>query len=98
MRKLAIINAENTNVAALRAKAGPVPTTAIRLPTIAEARICTSRPVDQLTELAASRWSSVVSTGITAWTVGLKNVFPAAMPAATRYACQAPCGQSSDIA
>ena len=46
--------------------------------------VFTSRAVDQPTELAASRWSSVVSTGMTAWTVGLKKVLPPAMPAATR--------------
>ena len=39
----------------------------------------TSRPVDQATELAASRCPSVVRTGITAWTVGLKKVLPAGM-------------------
>jgi hypothetical protein len=30
---------------------------------------------------AVSRWSAVVSTGITAYTVGLKNVLPIARPA-----------------
>ncbi len=38
-RKLAIIAAENTKVAALSANAGPVPTTAMRPPTTDEARI-----------------------------------------------------------
>ncbi len=53
-------------------------------PALAEATICTSRPVDQATEFAASRCSSLVSAGITACTVGLKKVLPAASPAATR--------------
>ncbi len=43
----------------------------------------TSRPVDHATEFAASLCSSLVSAGITACTVGLKKVFPAASPAAT---------------
>jgi hypothetical protein len=64
--------------------AGAVPIKPIRPPATAEPMICTSRPVDQLTELAASRSSSDVRAGTAACTVGLKNVFPATKPAATK--------------
>lgn len=73
-----------TNEAALMAKAGPVPTAAIKPPTAAEAMIWTNRPVDQATELAARHCCSVVSAGMTACTVGLKKAFPAANRAAIR--------------
>lgn len=78
-----ISSAETTNVAALIPKAASVPTRAIRPPAVAEAMICTSRPVDQATELAARRCSSVVRAGMTAWAVALKKVLEMAIPAAT---------------
>ena len=59
-------------------------------PAIEAARICTNRPVVHDTEFAASRCSGVVRIGMTAFTVGLKKVLPAARPAATTYACQTP--------
>src|SRR3712207_8140859 len=49
------------------AKAGLGPIAPISPPATAAATICTSRPVDQATELAARRWSGVVRAGITAW-------------------------------
>jgi len=64
-------------------KAGPVPTIAIAPPATAAARICISRPVDQDTEFAASRSSSLVRVGITALCAGLKNTVPIERPAAT---------------
>src|SRR5436853_7744146 len=93
---MAIRTAENTKLAAFTAKAGAVPITGMIPPAREAARICTNRPVVQETEFAARRCSGVVSTGITAFTVGLKKVLPAASPAATRYACQTPWGHTNE--
>ena len=78
--------AESAKDAALIPKAGAVPTSAIAPPATAAARICTRRPVDQDTELAASRWPSLVTAGMTALWVGLKKTVPIESPPATRYA------------
>ena len=75
--------ADTTKLAALTANAALTPDTAMIPPAIDAARIWTSRPVDHETEFAASRCSGVVRTGMTALTVGPKNVPPAASPAAT---------------
>ena len=83
IRSVAMEAAEMAKVAALSPKAGPVPTAAMTPPAIDAARICTSRAVDHETEFAASRCSGVVSAGMTAFTVGLKNTPAADSPAAT---------------
>ncbi len=56
---------------------------AIKPPMTADATMCTSRPLEDATEFAASRCSSVVSAGITACAVALKTALPLAIPAAT---------------
>jgi hypothetical protein len=84
MDRRAIIAAEKAKLAALTTNAGVVPAQAIRPPASEAPMICTSRPLDQATELAARRSCSSSRAGMTACNAGLKRVAPTASRAARR--------------